>query len=49
MTAFWKLRLATLAWGFAVLYLFTGEIGMTSKVFLVQVLGNSALMWWFTR
>lgn len=36
-------------WGFAVLYAFTGRIDLTSKVFLVQIGGNTAIMWWFTR
>ena len=46
---FWKLRLATLCWGLAVVYAFTRQLDLTSQVLLVQVLGNTVIMWWFTR
>lgn len=49
MSQFWKLRLSTLTWGFVVLYGFTGRMDFTSQVFLVQVLGNTAILWFFTR
>lgn len=49
MSQFWKIRIGTFVWGFSVIYWFTGQIDFTSKVFLVQVLGNSLIMWWFTR
>lgn len=49
MTTFWKIRLSTLIWGFLVLYGFTRRLDLTSLVFLVQVAGNTVLMWWFTR
>jgi len=49
MTTFWKLRLSTLAWGCLVIYGFTRQIDFTAKVFLVQVIGNTVILWWFTR
>jgi hypothetical protein len=49
MTIFWKIRIATFAWGALVLYGFTQSVDFTSKVFLAQVLGNTLIMWWFTR
>lgn len=49
MSTFWKLRLSMFAWGFAVIYAFTGKLDLTSRVFLVQALGNTVLIWWFTR
>ncbi len=49
MSQFWKLRLSMLAWGFCVAYYFTGQLDLTSKLFAVQVVGNTALLWWFTR
>jgi hypothetical protein len=49
LTQFWKLRLSTLAWGFVVLYAFTRRLDVTSQAFLVQVVGNTVIMRWFTR
>jgi uncharacterized membrane protein len=49
MSTFWKLRLSMFAWGFFVVYAFTRQIDLSSKVFLVQAAGNTALIWWFTR
>ena len=47
--AFWKVRLATLLWGFAVVYIFTGRLGLTSRIFMVQAAGNTAIMWALLR
>ena len=44
MSTFWKVRISTLLWGFCVLYYFTGQIDLTGKIFLVQVIGNTVLM-----
>ena len=38
-------RVLTFIWGFSVIYLFTGKLDFTSKVFLVQVIGNTIIMW----
>ena len=46
---FWRLRVATLIWGFIVVYAFTRRIDLTGKIFLVQVIGNTVIMWWLTR
>jgi hypothetical protein len=49
MNNFWKVRIATFIWGFIVLYYFTRKIDLTSKAFLIQVIGNSVIMWFFLR
>lgn len=49
MTRFWKLRLSTLAWGFAVSLVFTGSLVTSIGMWTVVVLGNSVLMWKFGR
>lgn len=49
MSTFWKMRIATFVWGFLCLYWFTGKLDFTSKVFLIQVAGNSLIMYLFTR
>jgi len=49
MSKFWQVRLWTFIWGFSVIYYFTGKIDFTSKVFLVQVIGNSIIMWLILR
>jgi len=46
---FWKIRISMFIWGFATLYYFTGQIDITSKAFLVQVIGNSFIIWVFTK
>lgn len=47
MTTFWKVRIATLIWGFFVILYFTGNFDFTSKIFFVQVIGNTLLMKFF--
>ncbi len=49
MNKFYKLRIATLLWGCSVSYAFTGDLGLTSKMMLVIFIGNTFIMWWFTR
>lgn len=49
MSRFWKLRLSTLAWGFAVSLLFTGSLITSIGMWAVVVAGNSILMWRFAR
>lgn len=49
MSRFWRLRLSTLAWGFAVSWLFTGSLVTAVPMFTVIAVGNSLLMWFFTR
>lgn len=49
MSSFWKVRIGTFIWGFLVIYYFTGKLDFTSKVFLVQVIGNSFIMWFFIK
>lgn len=45
MNKFLLTRILTLIWGFAVIYYFTGRLDFTSKVFLIQALGNTLIMW----
>lgn len=47
MSKFWKTRIATFLWGLAVVYFYTENIDVTSKLFLTQVIGNSFIMWFF--
>lgn len=49
MSRFWRLRLSTLAWGFAVSYLFTGSLVTSLAMWAVVVGGNTILMWKFAR
>ena len=44
MSTFWKVRIATLVWGFSVSYVFTGSLGFASAMFGVMVLGNTIIM-----
>jgi len=44
MSTFWKVRLATMIWGFAISWLFTGQIGLASSMFLVMIIGNTVIM-----
>lgn len=46
---FWKLRLSTLAWGFACSYVFTGSLVTSLAMFSVIVAGNTFLMWRYSR
>lgn len=45
MSKFAWVRALTFIWGFAVIYYFTGKLDFTSKVFLIQVMGNTIIMW----
>lgn len=49
MSRFWRLRLSTLLWGFAVSLVFTGSLVTAVPMFAVIVAGNTVLMWWFSR
>ena len=49
MSPFVKTRIATLIWGFSVVYYFTGELNLSSKIFLIQAVGNTFLMWYFIK
>ena len=49
VSKFWRLRLSTLAWGFAVSLVFTGSLVTAVPMFTVIVLGNTALMWLWSR
>ena len=44
---FLKTRIATFIWGLCVVYFFTRQIDLTSKIFLTQVIGNTFIMWYF--
>lgn len=44
MSAFWKVRLATLAWGFAVSLVFTGSLVASVGMWTVVVIGNTLIM-----
>ena len=44
MNTFWKVRIATLIWGFTVSYMFTGDLGFASTMFAVMVIGNTIIM-----
>ncbi|MBI2038237.1 MAG: hypothetical protein HYT15_04955 [Candidatus Magasanikbacteria bacterium] len=45
MSSFLKTRAATLFWGFAVTYFFTGHIVTSLKIFAVMAIGNTLIMW----
>ena len=49
MSRFWKLRVSTLLWGFTVSLVFTGSLVTAVPMFAVIVLGNSVLMYVFSR
>jgi uncharacterized membrane protein len=42
--SFWPTRILMLIWGFGVVYAFTGRLDLTSKVFIIQALGNTIIM-----
>lgn len=44
MSTFWKVRVATLLWGFSVSYVFTEDLGFASAMFAVMVIGNTIIM-----
>ena len=46
---FIKLRLATLAWGFIVSYIFTGELVTSLYMFAVMGIGNTIIMYLLTK
>lgn len=47
MSKFWKTRIATFIWGAAVVYYYTRQLDLTSRLFLTQVAGNTLIMWFF--
>lgn len=49
MSDFWKMRLSTLAWGFAVSLVFTGQLVTSIAMWTVVVAGNTLLMWHFSK
>jgi hypothetical protein len=49
VSRFLKLRLATLAWGFAVSLLFTGHLVTSIAMWSVVVAGNTIIMWRYAR
>jgi len=49
VSAFLKLRLSTLAWGFAVSLIFTGSPITSAAMWTVVALGNTYLMYRFGR
>lgn len=49
MTDFLKLRLGTLAWGFSVSLVFTGQLVTSIAMWTVVVAGNTVLMWRYAR
>jgi hypothetical protein len=42
---FWKIRAATLIWGFAVSLAFTGSLVTAVPMFATMALGNTVLIW----
>lgn len=46
---FLALRLTTMAWGFIVSWAFTGSLVTAVPMWTVLVLGNTVLMWRFSR
>jgi len=44
MSSFLKVRIATFVWGFAITYLFTRRLDLTSAMFLTMVIGNTIIM-----
>lgn len=49
MSTFWRVRLATLAWGFAVTFIFTGSLVTSVALFGVMAAGNTIIMWALVR
>jgi hypothetical protein len=49
VSRFWKLRLSTLAWGFCVSLVFTGQFITSIAMWSVVVAGNTALMYRYGR
>lgn len=49
MSVFVKTRLATLVWGFGIVYYFTGSLNLSSKIFIIQAVGNTIIMWYFIK
>lgn len=49
MSRFWRLRLSTLAWGFAMSVLFTGSIVQSVAMWTAVVAGNTFLMYWYAK
>ncbi len=45
MSNFFKVRLATMTYGFVVMYLFTGDLGVTGMMGSVIFIGNTLIMW----
>lgn len=45
MTNFLYARIGTLVWGFAVSWLFTGELIVALPMFLTMALGNTLIMY----
>lgn len=44
MSTFWRVRLATAAYGFAVTFLFTGSLFTSLGLMVVLILGNTLIM-----
>lgn len=49
MSSFWKMRISTVVWGFLVSLVFTGELITSLAMWSVVVIGNTILMWIFTK
>lgn len=49
MTTFWKVRIATALYGFAVTYAFTGRLWGSVTMMIVLILGNTILMKWLIK
>jgi len=49
MSTFIKLRLATLMWGFLVSWLFTGKLIVALPMFAVMAIGNSIIMYIYSK
>lgn len=49
MSKFWKVRIGTFIWGALVVYFFTRQLDLTSRIFLTQVIGNTVIMWYFLQ
>ena len=45
MSKFAKVRIATMIWGGGVMYLFTGDLGITTKMGLLLFGGNTLIMY----
>jgi len=49
MKTFWKIRILMSVWGFSCAWFFTGQIDLTSKIFIAQLIGNSFILWIFLK